>query len=252
MAGKRTKIIAGNWKMNKTPGETKIFLEELKTKIEKDAVCDVVVIPPLVDIPVAAETLRGTNIKVGAQNCYFEENGAFTGEVSTGMLKDLGVEYVIAGHSERRTLFGETNEIVNKKVKAILNSGMKVIFCLGETLEEREAGRDKAVVKEQFETGLLDVATLQDVVIAYEPVWAIGTGKTATAEQANEMCGYIRDLLVDMFADESEAVQIQYGGSMNAKNAEELLAQEEIDGGLIGSASLKTEDFTKIVESCKE
>lgn len=252
MGQNRKQIIAGNWKMNQTPNETKEFLRALIKELPREVNCEVVVIPPLVCIPQAIESVKNSIVKVGAQNCYFEEKGAFTGEVSPKMLKDLGVEYVVVGHSERRSLFGETDEIVNKKVRAVLENKMKVIFCLGESLQEREAKQEKEVIKRQLQAGLMNVSSLQDVVIAYEPVWAIGTGKTATNEQANEMCSYIRDLLVDMFADEAETVQIQYGGSMNAQNAKELLAQKEIDGGLIGSASLKTKDFITIIESCSK
>lgn len=243
------KFIAGNWKMNKTVKETKLFLEELKAKV-KNANCEVAVLVPAIDLQVAVETLKETEIKVGAQNCYFEEKGAFTGEISPVMLRDLGVTYVVVGHSERRSLFYETDDVVNKKIKAVLAQKMSPIFCVGETQEEREAGKEKEIVKKQLETGLIGVTTLQNVVIAYEPVWAIGTGLTATVDQAQEMCEFIRDCLADMFADESVTVTIQYGGSMNGGNAKELLSCKDINGGLIGSASLKVEDFKKIIESC--
>lgn len=247
----RKAVIAGNWKMNKTQSETKTLIEEMKPLV-KDADCGVVICTPYIDLCVALEATKGTNIKVGAENCHWENSGAFTGEVSALMLKDMGVEYVIIGHSERRTYFGETNETVNKRVKAALANGLKVILCVGESLEEREQGITTETVSIQTKIALQGVSSddLKNVIIAYEPVWAIGTGKTATAEQANEVCKSIREVIAFLYGKVSaETTTIQYGGSMNAKNAEELLDQPDVDGGLIGGASLKALDFSSIIKA---
>ncbi len=242
-------IIAGNWKMNKTNEETKKLIEELKPLV-KDAKCEVVCCVPFTDIVTARKAARGSNIKIGAQNVHWAEKGAYTGEISAEMLKELKVSYVITGHSERRQYFGETDETVNKRTKAALNAGLKVIMCVGELLEEREAGKTAEVLTRQTIEGLKDISKqeLKSVVIAYEPVWAIGTGKTATPEDANNTIKIIRKVVRKLYGRASaSSIRIQYGGSMNPKNASQLMAMEQIDGGLIGGASLKAEDFAKVV-----
>ena len=250
---KRKAIIAGNWKMNKTPSEATALLNEI-TPLVKDADCEVIACVPYVDIAAAVEAAKGTNVKIGAENCHWAESGAFTGEISTGMLKELGVEYVIIGHSERRQYFGETDETVNKRVKAALAAGLKPIVCVGELLWERECNITNEVIARQLKLDLWGVTEeeLKSIVIAYEPVWAIGTGKTATAEQAEEVCELIRMCLKTLYTLEAAtAVTIQYGGSMNDANAAELLAKTNVDGGLIGGASLVPEKFAKIIEATK-
>ena len=245
----RKPIIAGNWKMNKTPSEAVELITQLKPLV-KDAEAEVVVCPPFVGLAAAAQALEGSNIALGAQNMHFEEKGAFTGEIAPNMLKELGVEYVIIGHSERRQYFAETDETINKKVITAFAHGLIPIVCVGETLEQREQGVTEKVVEKQIREGLagLNEEDAQKVVIAYEPVWAIGTGKTATNEQANEVISFIRGIIADLFGkDVAENTRIQYGGSMNAGNASELMAMSDIDGGLIGGASLKAEDFAKVV-----
>lgn len=243
----RKAIIAGNWKMNNTASEG-VALVKAIAPLVTEATCDVVVCVPAIDIPAVSEALKGTNIRLGAENVHFAEKGAYTGEISAAMLKEYGVEYVIIGHSERRQYFGETDETVNKRTLTALNAGLTPIVCVGETLEERETGKTEAVLHRQLKEGLKGVEDLTKLVIAYEPVWAIGTGKTATAAQANETIGYIRKTLGELFCEKCAAkVRIQYGGSMNAGNCKELMAQEEIDGGLIGGASLKAPDFSAIV-----
>ena len=243
----RKPIIAGNWKMNKTPSEAAQLLKELKP-ILKDAKCDVVVCPTFVCLGLAAEELKDSNIAFGAQNVHWADKGAFTAEISPVMLKEIGAEYAIIGHSERRQYFGETDEAVNQRVKAALSHGITPIICVGETLAEREDDVTESVIKEQVVRAFEGVENPADTVIAYEPVWAIGTGKTATPEQADEVCGFIRALIGELYgAEGAEAVRIQYGGSMNAKNAAVLMSMPNIDGGLIGSASLNAEDFAKIV-----
>lgn len=244
----RKKIIAGNWKMNKTPKEAAEFCKLMKDKAASGE-AEVVFCVPFVDLYPVLEELKGTGIGVGAENMHFEESGAFTGEVSAPMLKEMGVGYVILGHSERRQYFGETDEAVNKKVKKALEAGIVPIMCCGETLEQREAGITIEWVRIQIKCGLADVSAedVKKVVIAYEPIWAIGTGKTATSEQAQEVCHAIREVLGEVYGKEvAEEVRIQYGGSVNGKNAAELFAMEDIDGGLVGGASLK-EEFTSIV-----
>ena len=249
----RKKIIAGNWKMNKTPSEAKALVEAIAAKVAY-AACDVVVCPTAICIPSAVSAAEGTNIAVGAQNVHFKESGAYTGELAGNMLKEAGVEYVIIGHSERRQYFGETDETVNLRTKAAIAAGLKPIVCVGESLTEREQGIMDDTVRRQTKIAFLDIdaADAKDVVIAYEPVWAIGTGKTATADQADEVCGIIRETIKGLYgAEVADAIRIQYGGSMNAGNAAELLAKPNIDGGLIGGASLKPDDFAVIVDAAK-
>ena len=245
----RKPIIAGNWKMNKTPAEAAALVNELKPLVA-DADCDVVVCVPAVDIPAVTEAVKGSNIHVGAENVHWAQSGAFTGEISADMLKALDVEYVIIGHSERRQYFGETDKTVNKRVLAAVAAELKVILCVGENKEEREAGYTDALVEYQTLIALngLTAEQVADVVIAYEPVWAIGTGLTATDEQANETIGVIRKAIERKYGtDVAGKIRIQYGGSMNPKNVKGLMAQEEIDGGLIGGASLKAPDFSLVV-----
>ncbi len=246
----RRPIIAGNWKMNNTIADTKALVKDL-IPLVKDAKCDVVICTPYTDLAAAVEATAGTNIKVGAENVHWAEKGAFTGEISAKMLTELGVEYVIIGHSERRQYFGETDETVNMRVKAALAAGLKPIICVGELLEERESGKTAEVVTRQTKAAFKDIDKdeLDNIVIAYEPVWAIGTGKTATAQDANDTIKVIRDTMAELYCPRcaEERVRIQYGGSMNSKNASELMAMPEIDGGLIGGASLKAEDFSKVV-----
>lgn len=247
---RRKPIIAGNWKMNKTPDEAVALIKALIPLVKDNDRVDIVVCPPFVGLAAAKEALAGSNIALGAQNMHFEESGAYTGEVSPGMLKALGVEYVILGHSERRQYFGETDEGVNKKVKAALKWGLKPIVCVGETLEERESGITSEVVCRQTKLALLGLSAMEaaGVIIAYEPIWAIGTGKTATAEDANETIRAIRGAVREVYgSDTADAIRIQYGGSMKPSNAAELMRMPEIDGGLIGGASLKAEDFAGIV-----
>lgn len=245
----RRPIIAGNWKMNKTPSEAMELIHKL-IPLVKDTDVEVVVCPPFVCLPVAKEAIEGTNIELGAQNMHFEESGAFTGEVSPVMLKELGVKYVLIGHSERRQYFGETDELVNTKVLAALKHGLLPIICVGESLKQREQGVTEELVKLQTKIALKGVSAedAKKVVIAYEPIWAIGTGKTASSEEANEVIGYIREAIANVYGDDvAEAVRIQYGGSVKPANIEELMAMPQIDGGLIGGASLTAEDFEKIV-----
>ncbi len=250
----RKAVIAGNWKMNKTPSEAKVLLEEM-IPLVKDADCEVIACVPYVDICTAVDTVKGTNIKIGAENCHWEEKGAFTGEISTGMLKELGVEYVVLGHSERRQYFGETDETVNKRTKAVLKAGLKPIVCVGELLWERKCNITEEVVARQIKLDLFDVSAedVKNVIIAYEPVWAIGTGMTATDEQAEEVCALIRDTLAKLYGQEiADGITIQYGGSMNDGNAEALLSKENVDGGLIGGASLIATKFASIVSAASK
>lgn len=244
----RKKIVAGNWKMNKTPSEAVKLAEMLKQYVDTDKV-DVVFCVPAIDIIPVGNVIKGTNIALGAENMYFEESGAYTGEISPAMLVDAGVTYVILGHSERRQYFAETDETVNKKVKKALEHGLTPIMCCGETLEQREQGITIDFVRMQIKCGLngLTADEAVKVVIAYEPIWAIGTGKTATSEEAEEVCCAIRGVIREMYGDEAaENIRIQYGGSVNGKNAAELFAMKDIDGGLVGGASLK-EEFKDIV-----
>ena len=250
----RKAIIAGNWKMNKTATEAKALISELIPAV-KDAGCEVVICVPFTDLVTAVEMTKGTNIHVGAENVHFEKSGAFTGEISADMLTDLGVEYVVIGHSERRQYFAETNETVNKRTKAALAGGLKPIICVGESLDQREQGVTEELVRMQVKIALNGVTAdeLKNVVIAYEPIWAIGTGKTATPEQAEEVCEHIRAVIRKLYgAKVARAISILYGGSMNEKNAYDLLAQPDIDGGLIGGASLVPEKFVKIIEAANQ
>ena len=245
----RRKIIAGNWKMNKTPSEAVALCAELKDLVKSEE-ADVVYCVPAIDIVPVVEAVKGTNVKVGAENMYFEDKGAFTGEISAPMLKDAGVEYVIIGHSERREYFKEDDALLNKKVKKAIEAGLTPILCCGETLEQREMGITLDFVRMQIKSDLQGVgaADAANIVIAYEPIWAIGTGKTATTEQAQEVCKAIRDCIAEIYdQNTAEKIRIQYGGSVNAGNAAELFAQPDIDGGLVGGASLKA-DFGKIVK----
>ena len=247
----RKYVIAGNWKMNKTPAEAAALIEELKPLVA-DAACDVVVGVPFVDLPAALDAVKGSGIGVAAQNCHWEKAGAFTGEVSAEMLRAMGVSYVILGHSERRTYFGDTDVTVQKRVRAALDAGLTVILCVGEYLEQREQGITGEICAMQTKIALGGVSKeeLARIIIAYEPVWAIGTGRTATAEQANEVCALIRATVASLYDQASaDGLVIQYGGSMNAGNATELLAQPDVDGGLIGGASLTAPDFSVIVHA---
>ena len=251
---KRRKVIAGNWKMNMTPSETKDFVAELYNEVKGKRGCDIVICVPAIDIPAAVKAAAGKNIKVGGQNVHFAKSGAYTGEIAADMLVDAGVKYVVIGHSERRQYFGETDETVNARTKAALEAGLTAIVCVGELLAEREQGITEEVVAKQTKLALLDVTAeqMKNVIIAYEPVWAIGTGKTATAEQADEVCGIIRNVIAKKYSKAvANATIIQYGGSMNAANAAELLAMENIDGGLIGGASLKADAFATIVDAAQ-
>ena len=250
----RKAVIAGNWKMNKTPAEAKELIAAIAPLV-KDAGCEVIACTPFVDLSAAQEAAAGTNIQIGAENCHWEVSGAYTGEISAQMLSSMGVNIVIIGHSERRQYFGETDVTVQKRVRAALDAGLTVILCVGETLEQREQGITSELVAMQTKIALGGVSEeeLKRVIIAYEPVWAIGTGKTATAQQANEVCHTIREVIADLYGkDAADAFTIQYGGSMNAGNAAELLAQPDVDGGLIGGASLKPQDFATIVKAATE
>ena len=251
----RKTIIAGNWKMNKTLSETRAFADELKPLLGKPKWCEVVLCVPYVNIPAATRLFKDSRVSIGAENCHYESHGAYTGEVSPEMLKELGVKYVVIGHSERRQYYNETDFTVNKKVHAALEAGLYPIVCVGESLEQRELGVTMDLISYQVKVALAGVPAdkMRHVVIAYEPIWAIGTGKTATAEQAAEVCESIRVVIRKLYgARVARAVTIQYGGSMNAKNAAELLAQPDIDGGLIGGASLKPADFTTIVNAANQ
>lgn len=248
----RKKIIAGNWKMNKTPSEAVELVNLLKDLVKNDDV-DVVYCVPAIDIVPVVEATKGTNVAVGAENMYFEESGAYTGEISAAMLVDAGVKYVIIGHSERRDYFKEDDVLLNKKVKKAFEAGITPILCCGESLEQRELGVTMDWIRLQIKSDLAGVTAdqVKSMVIAYEPIWAIGTGKTATSDQAQEVCKGIRNLIAEIYdTDTAEAVRIQYGGSMNAGNAAELLAKPDIDGGLIGGASLKA-DFGQVVNAGK-
>lgn len=251
---KRRTVIAGNWKMNFTPDEATAFINEIKPMVAGKDNCDIVFCAPYVTIAAAMKAAEGSNIKIGAENVHFAPKGAYTGEVSAEMLKAIGVEYVIIGHSERRQYFGETDETVNLRTKAALAAGMKVILCLGEVKEQRLAGITDEVVGMQTKLDLAGVSAdeLKNIIIAYEPVWAIGTGLTATPEQAEETCAVIRGVVAKLYGNEAaEALTIQYGGSMNDKNVAELLAKPDVDGGLIGGASLVPAKFTAIVDAAQ-
>ena len=245
----RRKVIAGNWKMNMLPNEAINFIQELAPLV-KDTKNEVILCVPYTDLFYALLHVQGTNIKIGAQNMHWEEKGAYTGEVSAPMLKSIGVEYVIIGHSERRQYFAETDETVNKKIKSALAHGLKPIVCVGETLEQRENGQTEQIVTSQVEKAFegIETADLDKIIIAYEPIWAIGTGKTATKEDANTTISQIRKKMAEMYGqNEANGVIIQYGGSVKSANAKELFEMSDIDGGLVGGASLKADEFAKIV-----
>ena len=248
----RRKVVAGNWKMNKTPAETKEFLTQMKDKISTDG-AEVLFCVPAISLTTAVEAVNGTDIEIGAENMYFEEKGAYTGEISAAMLKDAGVTHVIIGHSERRQIFGESNEMINKKICKAISSELVPVICCGETLEQREAGETLEFVDSQIKsayTGVTKEEALRTIV-AYEPIWAIGTGKVATSEQAQEVCKAVRDCFAGIYdKDTADNIRILYGGSVNAANAAELFAMPDIDGGLVGGASLKPE-FLDIIEAGK-
>jgi triosephosphate isomerase (TIM) len=250
--GMRKPIIAGNWKMNKVMSETESFVNEVINQVPSPELVDSVVCAPALFLDRMVQLTEGKDLKVGAQNMHFEENGAFTGEISPVALNDLGVQYVIIGHSERRELFGETDESVNKKTHAAFTHGLVPIVCVGETLEERESNKTSEVVRSQVEKGLAGLSEEQakQVVVAYEPIWAIGTGKTASSEDANEVCADIRTKLSDLFSGETaNAIRIQYGGSVKPANIKELLDQPDIDGALVGGASLEPQSFLQLLEA---
>ncbi|GAB6991909.1 triose-phosphate isomerase [Paenibacillus pini] len=249
----RTPIIAGNWKMFKTVPEAKAFLADIKGKAEVAGV-ESVICAPFTNLPALVEAAKGTSIKIGAQNLHFEDNGAYTGEISGEMLKDLGVDYVIIGHSERRAYFAETDETVNKKTHAAFRHGLTPIVCVGEKLEEREAGQTKDVCKVQTEAAFQGLTAEQaaEVVIAYEPIWAIGTGKSSTAQDANEVIAFIRELVKGLYGEEvANKVRIQYGGSVKPENVAEYMGQSDIDGALVGGASLQPASYIALVEGAK-
>lgn len=247
----RTKIVAGNWKMNKTASEAVALIEGVKAELEGVSGVEVVVCPPATDLKDAAAAVAGSSVGLGAQNVHWAESGAYTGEISAAMLKDLGVQYAIIGHSERRQYFGETDETVNKRTKAALAAGLIPLVCVGETLEQRDSGQMESIVINQVKEGLADLGDdLGKVVVAYEPVWAIGTGRTATPAQAQEVHALIRRTLAEISSgDMANTIRIQYGGSMKPDNAAELLSQPDIDGGLIGGAALQADSFAAIVKA---
>ena len=248
----RKPIIVGNWKMNNTLSQMKAFAEQIKPIIPKGKWCNEVLCVPAVNITSAVRLFKDCHIAIGAETCHYEDHGAFTGEITAEMIKEAGAKYVIIGHSERRQYFAETDQTVNKRALAALNAGLKVIICVGESLQQREEGVTEELVRMQTKIALRDVTAEQmaNVVIAYEPIWAIGTGKTATADQAEEVCAQIRKVIGEVYGEAvAEATTVQYGGSMNAKNCEELLSKKDVDGGLIGGASLKAPDFAVIVNA---
>ena len=246
----RVPFIAGNWKMFKTRAEARAFAEEFR-ELYKGTDVQTAVCAPFTDLETLVEAFRGTDIKVGAQNVHFADEGAYTGEISAAMLEDIGVDFCIVGHSERRQYFAETDETVNLKLKKLLAGSIRPIMCVGESLEERDAGKAFDKVKSQLENGLsgIDAADAARIVIAYEPIWAIGTGRTATPEQAEEMCAFIRNTLIELYGeDTADEVIIQYGGSVKPANATDIMNMDEIDGALVGGASLKAEDFMSIID----
>ena len=245
----RRKVIAGNWKMNKSPKDVEEFMEKFPGLVS-DTENEVILCVPFIDLCKAVKLSKGTNVKIGAQNMHFKDSGAYTGEISSKMLNDLNVEYVIIGHSERREYFNETDETVNLKIKAALTHDLKPIVCVGETLEQREAGITKEFVTGQVRNALKEITEdeLKKIIIAYEPIWAIGTGKTASKEDANEVCKWIREELRALYGDVADEIIIQYGGSVKSSNAKDLFEMSDIDGGLVGGASLEPEEFSKIVK----
>ena len=251
----RRLLVAGNWKMNKTNREAVSFVSELVDKVKMFKRCEIAVCPPFTALSEVVEITNGSNIEVGAQNVYPADSGAFTGEVSPLMLKDIGVDYVIIGHSERRKYFKETDEFVNQKVHSVVEKGLKVILCIGETLEERQANKTFDVVKRELVGGLkgITASQLENIVIAYEPIWAIGTGITATPEQAEEVISFIRSEITKLYDTEvAQNFRILYGGSIKPDNFEAIVAEEDIDGGLVGGASLKVDSFARLVEIAEE
>ena len=251
---KRRTIIAGNWKMNMTPSQAEEMIKQLRPLTKGKRGCGIVLCVPAIDVPAAVRAAKGSNIHIGAENVHFEPKGAYTGEISADMLLSSGVEYVIIGHSERRQYFGETDETVNKRIKAALNAGLKVILCVGEVLAQRDLGITREVLSMQTKIALqgVEAGQLKNLIIAYEPVWAIGTGRVATPDQADEGNGFVRAAVAELYGKEAaEALTVQYGGSMNEKNAAELLARKNVDGGLIGGASLAAEKFAAIVDAAQ-
>lgn len=248
----RRKVIAGNWKMNNDLNESRNLINGIIEALGKHSYnCDIIICPPFTSLTEAASLIKGSAVKLGAQNMYFEQSGAFTGEISASMLKSAGCEYVILGHSERRTIFGETDELINKKLKAALKAGLLPIFCIGETLQERESDIMEEVVKRQLVNGLNKISDsdIRKIIIAYEPVWAIGTGKTATPKQAQEVHSYIRSVVRELYTEDiAGGLIIQYGGSVKPDNAADLLSQTDIDGALVGGACLKTDSFLGIIK----
>ena len=245
-------FIAGKWKMNKTAAETAELASALKASLAQFAgKCEIAVCPTFTSLATAVEILKGSNVKVGAQNIHWADNGAYTGEISGAMLKEIGVEYVIIGHSERRQYFGETDETVNQRIKAALKYGLKPIVCIGETLAEREGGVTNTVLEKQIRGAFADIsaADMDAVTIAYEPVWAIGTGKTATPDVAQETHAFIRSVLTALYGDKAQDIVVQYGGSMKAENSGALVSKQDIDGGLIGGAALKADSFTALIQN---
>jgi len=251
----RTKVVAGNWKMNNDINSSVTLINEIKKGLnQKNLKVEVIICPPFTSLETANVLIKDTPIKLGAQNMYFETSGAFTGEISPLMLKSVGCEYVILGHSERRTIFLESNQLINKKIKSAVTNGLKPIFCIGETLEEREKGETFKVVETQIREGLADLteSELKNLIIAYEPVWAIGTGRNATPEQAEEVHKFIRDLITQIYSKEfADKLIIQYGGSVKPENSKDLMSQPDIDGALVGGACLKADSFIKIIESAQ-
>ena len=248
----RRKVIAGNWKMNNDINQSQELVSGILNGLGNDDKCEVIVCPPFTSLSEVHSLVKDTIVKLGAQNVYYEDNGAFTGEISIGMLKAVGCDYVIIGHSERRTIFGETDELINKKMIAAVKNDLKVIFCIGELLEEREAGITNDIVRKQLIDGLKNITSeeITNIIIAYEPVWAIGTGKTATPDQAQEVHSFIRGIIKDMYSEDiANQIIIQYGGSVKPENASSLLSCPDIDGALVGGACLKTDSFLSIIAS---
>jgi len=248
----RRKIIAGNWKMNNNLNGTIDLISSLAKSLNSSENCDIIVCPPFTSLSEANSQIKNTAIKLGAQNMYFENEGAYTGEISAQMLKSVGCEFVILGHSERRAIFNESDSLINMKIKKAISSGLKPIFCVGESLEQREKGVTKDIIKMQVTEGLKDISSeeIQTLIIAYEPVWAIGTGKNATPEQAQEVHQFIRSLIKEKYSEEiADNMIIQYGGSVKPNNAKELLSQKDIDGALVGGASLKADSFLGIIRA---
>lgn len=245
---KRKWIVAGNWKMHKTLEEARILAKDIVERTRKINGGEVVLAPPFTALKEVNEVIEGSGVKLAAQNCHFEEKGAYTGEISPFMLKDVGCTYVILGHSERRKLFQETDEVINRKIKAALRAGLKPIVCVGETEEERDTGITEYVIGQQLKKALKGVELTEDIVIAYEPVWAIGTGKNATPQEAEEAHRFIRDLLIKIYGQDGETIRILYGGSVSPENVSQIVAMENVDGALVGGASLKSESFVAIIE----